>query len=144
MRLPSFLSLLVLVLSIFYSVVQASQSFQVLVVHAYSQKYAWTTSQHRGFEDELSKNSSKPINITTEYLDTKRRAYSPIYAKQFTRYIREKYRGYTPDVIYVTANSIQKHRLSSLALMTTGLSKELNPCLFGVFLKKRIFQRTSI
>ncbi len=102
MRLPSFLSLLVLVLSIFYSVVQASQSFQVLVVHAYSQKYAWTTSQHRGFEDELSKNSSKPININTEYLDTKRRAYSPIYAKQFTRYIREKYRGYTPDVIYVT------------------------------------------
>jgi len=120
MRLPSFFGLLVFVSSFFYSVAQANQSFQVLAVHAYSQKYAWTTSQHQGFEDELTKNSLKPVNISTEYLDTKRRAYSPIYAKQFTRYIREKYRGYTPDVIYVTDDNGYRYARDYLLKLYPG------------------------
>ena len=102
MKLPTSLSLLVIVLSFFNSVVQATQSYQVLVVHAYSQEYSWTKSQHRGFVDELTENSLVPVNISTEYLDTKRRSYSPKYAEQFTRYIQEKYSGYIPDIVYVT------------------------------------------
>jgi len=96
------LSLLVIILSFFNSVVQAHQSYQVLAVHSYSQGSPWTRSQHSGFVNKLTENSLTPVNISTEYLGTKRRNFSPIYAKQFLRYIREKYRGYTPNVIYVT------------------------------------------
>ena len=102
MKLPSSLSLLVIISSIFYFTVQADQSYQVLAVHAYSQEYVWTKSQHRGFVDELTEKSLVPVNISTEYLDTKRRSYNSKYAMQFTRYIQEKYSGYIPDIIYVT------------------------------------------
>jgi diguanylate cyclase (GGDEF)-like protein len=102
MKLSSFLGLIIFALSIYYSVVQAHQSYQVLIVHSYSQENPWTKSQHRGFVDKLTDNSLIPISVSTEYLGTKRRQYSPIYASQFARYIREKYRGYTPNVIYVT------------------------------------------
>jgi len=102
MKLSSFLGLIIFALSVFHAVVQAHQSYQILAVHSYSQENPWTKSQHRGFVDKLTKNSLTPVNISTEYLGTKRRQYSPIYAKQYSRYIREKYRGYTPNVIYVT------------------------------------------
>jgi len=102
MKLSFFTCLLVLFLSFYNSAVQAHQSFRVLTVHAYSQEYPWTKSQHRGFVDELTKNSSIPVNISTEYLDTKRRAYNKDYAKQFRRYLQVKYTGYKPNIIYVT------------------------------------------
>jgi|GEM_PF-808486 len=102
MKFSFSLCLLVFVLSGFYSVVQAHQSYQVLIVHSYSQENPWTKSQHRGFVDKLTDNSLIPVSVSTEYLGTKRRQYSPIYASQFARYIREKYRGYTPNVVYVT------------------------------------------
>jgi len=102
MKLSLSLSLLVFILSFFNSVVQAHQSYQVLAVHSYSQGSPWTRSQHSGFVNKLTEKSLTPVNISTEYLGTKRRNFSPIYAKQFLRYIREKYRGYTPNVIYVT------------------------------------------
>ena len=102
MKLSSFLGLIILALSIYYSIGQAHQSYQVLIVHSYSQENPWTKSQHRGFVDKLSEKSTIPVSVSTEYLGTKRRHYSPIYASQFVRYIREKYRGYTPNVIYVT------------------------------------------
>jgi diguanylate cyclase (GGDEF)-like protein len=102
MKLPISISLIVLFMGLFNSIAHGYQSFQVLVVHAYSQEYPWTASQHRGFVKELTEKSLIPINISIEYLDTKRRAYSPIYAMQFARYIREKYRAYTPNIIYVT------------------------------------------
>ena len=96
------LSLLLFGLSLFNSSAQARQSYQVLVIHSYSQEYPWTKSQHRGFVDKLTEISLKPVNISTEYLDTRRRIYNPVYAMQFLRYIQEKYDGYTPDVIYIT------------------------------------------
>jgi diguanylate cyclase (GGDEF)-like protein len=102
MKLSSYLSLLVFILSLFSSQVQAHQSFRVLAIHAYSQEYPWTKSQHQGFVDELTKNSQIPVSISTEYLDTKRRAYNAEYARQFRRYLQVKYTGYKPNLIYVT------------------------------------------
>ena len=96
------LSLLIIVLGYFSPGVQAHESFRVLAIHAYSQEYPWTKSQHRGFVKELTKNSRVPVNISTEYLDTKRRAYNDEYARQFRRYIQVKYTGYKPNIIYVT------------------------------------------
>jgi diguanylate cyclase (GGDEF)-like protein len=96
------LSLLIIVLGYFSPGVQAHESFRVLAIHAYSQEYPWTKSQHRGFVEELTKNSLVPVNISTEYLDTKRRVYNDEYARQFRRYIQVKYTGYKPNIIYVT------------------------------------------
>jgi len=102
MKTFSVLSLLIFALGCFSPGVQAHESFRVLAIHAYSQEYPWTKSQHRGFVEELTKNSRIPVNISTEYLDTKRRAYNDEYARQFRRYIQVKYTGYKPNIIYVT------------------------------------------
>lgn len=102
MKTFSVLSLLVLALGYFSPGAQAHESFRVLAIHAYSQEYPWTKSQHRGFVAELTRNSRVPVNISTEYLDTKRRAYSDEYARQFRRYLQVKYTGYKPNIIYVT------------------------------------------
>ncbi len=96
------LSLLVIALGYFGAGVHAHESFRVLAIHAYSQEYPWTKSQHQGFVEELTRNSLIPVNISTEYLDTKRRAYNKDYARQFRRYLQVKYTGYKPNLIYVT------------------------------------------
>jgi len=102
MKISHILSLLIFALGYFSPGVQAHESFRVLAIHAYSQEYPWTKSQHRGFVEELTKNSRIPVNISTEYLDTKRRVYNDTYARQFRRYIQVKYTGYKPNIIYVT------------------------------------------
>ncbi len=102
MNISHILSLLIFALGYFSPGVQAHESFRVLAIHAYSQEYPWTKSQHRGFVEELTKNSRIPVNISTEYLDTKRRVYNDVYARQFRRYIQVKYTGYKPNIIYVT------------------------------------------
>jgi diguanylate cyclase (GGDEF)-like protein len=102
MKIFPVLSLLIIAFGYFSPDVQAHESFRVLAIHAYSQEYPWTKSQHRGFVEELTRNSRVPVNISTEYLDTKRRAYNDDYARQFRRYIQVKYTGYKPNIIYVT------------------------------------------
>lgn len=82
--------------------VQAEPVYQVLMVHAYSQEYPWTGSQHRGFVDKFTENSRYPVSISTEYLDTKRRKYDTGYAALYEDYLKAKYAGYSPDIIYVT------------------------------------------
>ena len=42
------------------------------------------------------------VVISTEYLDTKRRAYNSTYAKDFAGYLQLKYTNYKPVVIYVS------------------------------------------
>jgi diguanylate cyclase (GGDEF)-like protein len=102
MKTLPFLSLLLIVSAYFSPGVQAHESFRVLAIHAYSQEYPWTKSQHRGFVEELTENSLIPVSISTEYLDTKRRTYNDDYARQFRRYLQVKYTGYKPNLIYVT------------------------------------------
>ena len=102
MKIFTALFLLLFMLGFFSPGVQAHESFRVLAIHAYSQEYPWTKSQHRGFVEELTGNSPIPVNISTEYLDTKRRVYNEDYARQFRRYIQVKYTGYKPNIIYVT------------------------------------------
>lgn len=80
----------------------SDSNFQVLVVHAYSQEYPWTKSQHQGFVDRLRATSALPLNIVTEYLDTKRLKLTAEYTDSFTGYLQDKYQNYLPDVIYVT------------------------------------------
>ena len=81
---------------------QADSNFQILIVHAYSQEYPWTKSQHQGFMDQLSQKTLFPLQISTEYLDSKRLQLTPEYSRAFTTYLSEKYKKYHPDIIYVT------------------------------------------
>lgn len=101
-RFSSIVALSILGLLAISPGLQAHESFRVLAIHAYSQEYPWTKSQHQGFVEVLSKNSRVPVSISTEYLDTKRRSYNDDYARHFRRYLQTKYTGYKPNIIYVT------------------------------------------
>ena len=75
---------------------------RVLIVHSYSQEYAWTRSQNGGFTAVLTADPQLNVLISTEYLDTKRHPYEEVYANETERHLRVKYADYTPDAIYVS------------------------------------------
>jgi len=74
----------------------------ILVVHSYSQEYAWTRGQHDGFVAALKADSDVTPALSTEYLDTKRRSYDAVYAQAMADNLRIKYAGYRPAAIYVS------------------------------------------
>lgn len=75
---------------------------RILILHSYSQEYGWTKSQHNGFTSELKDKVPFPLEISVEYLDTKRLQFSEEYQKFFLTYLETKYKNYVPDVIYVS------------------------------------------
>lgn len=80
----------------------ASSPFEILVLHSYSQEYPWTKNQHEAFTAELSAANLGNSIISTEYLDTKRKAFDTDYISSFHHYMSVKYDKYSPDIIYVT------------------------------------------
>ena len=74
----------------------------VFMLHSYSQEYVWTRSQHQGVMQTLWADSGLNIEVSTEYLDTKRRSYDPTYAADLARHLQVKYKGYKPAAIYVS------------------------------------------
>ncbi|MDK9713051.1 MAG: PAS domain S-box protein [Sulfuritalea sp.] len=74
----------------------------ILIVHSYSQEYAWTRGQHEGFIDALKTDPGLTPVLSTEYLDTKRRPYDAAYAQSMADHLRVKYAGYRPAAIYVS------------------------------------------
>jgi diguanylate cyclase (GGDEF)-like protein/PAS domain S-box-containing protein len=74
----------------------------VLIVHSYNLEYPWTKQQHEGFVGALRAGASAAPAISTESLDTKRRPYSEAYARTFADFLRFKYAGFRPALIYVT------------------------------------------
>lgn len=104
---------------VFVVLLHAEAKKRIFILHSYSQEYSWTKLQHDGFVAELEKKLSIPLEISTEYLDTKRVSFDPSYKSFFAEYLRTKYSGYTPDIIYVTddnALSFCMDRKSSLFL----------------------------
>ncbi len=81
---------------------RASVPVPVLILHSYSQEYPWTQRQHEGFVHGLRGESGGDLAISTEYLDTKRRLFDAAYVRAFTAFLRVKYAGYRPALIYVT------------------------------------------
>lgn len=138
----------VLILLFSSHLITAADSARILVIHSYSQDYPWTKGQHEGFVDTLKKLS--PI-IKTEYLDTKRVAYETTYAEKYAKFIKQKYKGFNPQAIYITDDNALKFGLSSIRklfpttpLFFSGVNDYsklpiLNPDLeTGVFEKKEI------
>lgn len=74
----------------------------ILILHSYHESYPWTQKQHSGFVSAL--NNTKKIYplCSTEYLDTKRRIFDAAYANEVVHYMKSKYKGYRPKLIYVT------------------------------------------
>ncbi|MCK9373710.1 MAG: diguanylate cyclase [Sulfuricurvum sp.] len=94
--------LFLLLLISFSSVgVYAQAKRQVFILHSYSQEYTWTKSQHQNFIFAFD-NTFPSVNFAAEYLDTKRVKMDGVYENFMLRYLQEKYKGYRPDIIYVT------------------------------------------
>jgi ABC-type uncharacterized transport system substrate-binding protein len=108
------LFLFLLVFFIFPTLSFAEKQNNILIIHSYSQEYAWTKNQHEGFVQSLRQNFNEPLEISTEYLDTKRVAFSQEYQRKFLEYINMKYGGCSPDLVYVTddnaINFILQHK----------------------------------
>ncbi|MFH0708921.1 MAG: diguanylate cyclase [Pseudomonadota bacterium] len=75
---------------------------RIFILHSYAQEYEWTKLQHLKFVSSLEESLSFPLEISTEYLDTKRLKFDEEYQSFFLHYLQKKYNEYNPDVIYVT------------------------------------------
>jgi len=93
-----------------------------LVVHAYNQEYPWTKSQHQGFVEEFLSDSKSQVTFSIEYLDTKRRSLTDEYIVQLESYLAEKYRNYSPDLIYVTDDNGYQFAKKTLQKLFPGVA----------------------
>jgi PAS domain S-box-containing protein len=110
-----FMRSLMLILGIWLSVTaRAAEDIQVFVLHSYSQEYPWTKRQHEGFMQELQSDARIDFQTSVEYLDTKRVAYSPAYARQIADSLALKYHGYQPKFIYVSDDNALRFALNHL------------------------------
>lgn len=85
------------------NILDANEQKNILLIHSYSQEYAWTKKQHEGFINYLNENiKTASLEISTEYLDTKRVKFTKEYQDEFVKYLNIKYAEYKPDIIYVS------------------------------------------
>jgi len=109
--------LFLLVFFIYFAPLSAKTQSNILIIHSYSQEYSWTKKQHESFVGFIHQNFKAPLEISTEYLDTKRVAFTPKYREKFREYLQMKYAGCSPDLIYVTDdNALNFVRESNNAL----------------------------
>jgi PAS domain S-box-containing protein len=124
-------------------------SRQVLILHSYSQEYPWTRGQHEGFIQTLAADAQEEFLVSTEYLDTKRRAYDETYASELARHLRFKYENTKLAAIYLTDDNallFVRDHLSRVfpgvpvffsGINDYGVRSRLDPALFtGVFERK--------
>ena len=95
-------ALILLCIFLWASNAHAGGQTSILILHSYSEEYPWTRRQHEGFLDALTADPAVLPIYEVEHLDTKRREYDDHYGNQFADYLRFKYSGYRPALIYVT------------------------------------------
>lgn len=134
----------------------ASKAKSVLIIHSYSQEYDWTKRQHEAFVEKLADLYQGPLEISTEYLDTKRLALSKEYSAFFLEYLLYKYKSLYPDLIYVTDdnafNFIHEHEATLFAqtpVVFSGVnnlevSNFMTKCYFGIFEHKEIRENIEL
>jgi ABC-type uncharacterized transport system substrate-binding protein len=96
------LKIFIVLFALFTALCASDNRKKIFILHSYSQEYGWTKSQHDGFVDFLNQSIASPMEISAEYLDTKRHSFDTSYQHFFSQYLHEKYRNYSPDAIYVT------------------------------------------
>lgn len=106
--------LFALFMIVFATVLFADPVKRIFMLHSYSQEYPWTRSQHQAFVEGFQHQPGFGIDVSTEYLDTKRVSFTPDYEDFFLAYLRQKYGHYRPDIIYVTDDNaltfMMRHR----------------------------------
>lgn len=80
----------------------------ILALHSYHEAYPWTKEQRTGFRDVINTVQNLYPLYSAEYLDTKRRSFDEAYENDFVHYLQSKYKGYRPDIIYVTDDNALK------------------------------------
>jgi PAS domain S-box-containing protein len=143
-------SFLALALCLFAPVIaHAAPARQILIVHSYSQEYPWTRGQHEGFIQTLATDAEREFLVSTEYLDTKRRAYDETYAREMARHLQFKYAKTKLAAIYLTDDNaflfVRDHLspvFPGVPVFFSGVNdydvrRSLDPTLFtGVFERK--------
>jgi len=82
--------------------VALSDTLRVFALHSFSQEYPRTRRQHDSFVQALSAAQGTELTVVSEHLDTNRRGYEANYASEFADYLRFKYDGFSPALIYIT------------------------------------------
>ena len=88
---------------------------EVFVLHSYSQEYPWTKRQHEGFLSGLARDADTDYLVSAETLDSKRVRFDKAYAQLMADHLAAKYRGYLPDVVYVTDDNALVFALDHLS-----------------------------
>ncbi|TFH29840.1 MAG: hypothetical protein E4G97_06630, partial [Deltaproteobacteria bacterium] len=127
----------------------ATPVMRVLILHSYSQEYPWTRGQHEGFVETLAADTHVEFLVSTEYLDTKRRAYDETYASEVARHLRIKFANTNLSAIYLTDDNallFVRDHLSRVfpgvpvffsGVNDYGVRSSLDPALYtGVFERK--------
>ncbi len=127
----------------------AAPARQILILHSYSQEYPWTRGQHDGFIQTLATDPQTEFLVSTEYMDTKRRAYDEAYASELARHLRFKYARGNLAAIYLTDDNallfVRDHLSRAFpgvpvffsGVNDYGVRSSLDPALFtGVFERK--------
>jgi len=134
-----------------WAAVAGGASLPVLVVHSYDPEYPWTRRQHDAFAQTLKATAGMDVAIMTESLDTKRHPYDADYARTYADFLRYKYAGFRPALIYVTDDNAllfaQAHLLRLFpdspvffsGVNDYGVRATLDPArITGVFEKKEV------
>ncbi len=75
----------------------------IFILHSYHQEYPWTKNQNNGFVSAFKEaHLQYETTFKTEYLDTKRVQPTAEYQLFFRDYLKKKYDGYKPDIIFAT------------------------------------------
>lgn len=104
---------LIFLMALSCSMPLTAEQLRVFTLHAYHQEYPWTKGQHDGFVQALHEAiPERDIMYSTEYLDTKRTPLSEDYQDRIFEYLKFKYAGYRPDLIYATDDDALRFLLS--------------------------------
>lgn len=98
----------------------AKETF-ILTLHSYHETYPWTIDQRKGFKEAIDTEPGLFTLYSTEYLDTKRRTLDQAYEDELVHYMREKYKGYCPDIIYVTDDNALKFMIDNKEKLFPGV-----------------------
>ena len=130
----------------------AAGNATIFVLHSYHQEYPWTKGENDGFIQALGKDPQLAVqSIYTENLDSKRVPFTEEYQEFFFRYLRDKYRNFSPDLIFCSDdNALQflLHYHNTLfpgvpvvfcGVNNLGLRYSLDPAHYvGVYEKKEL------
>ncbi len=121
----------------------------ILMLHSYSNDYAWTQRQNDGFLGEIKTRLPGLVTIEAEYLGTKRLEPDTGFFHHYRDFLRYKYAAFHPDAIYVSDDNaldlihfVKQTDFKSVPVFFSGinhLDMELSGSAYaGVFERKDI------